>query len=717
FEEYYLRARKNGINYIRCRPPSVEEVPQTKNLIIKYVAEDEKKASREYDLVVLSAGLRPPRHSGELAAKFGLVLNKHGFCANSVFAPVDSPKPGIFTAGAFTGPKDIPETVIQASSAAARALELLSEAKGSRISKKEYPLETDISGQEPRVGIFICHCGTNIAGVVNVEEVAEYAKKLPNVVYADNILYACANDSQEKIKKTIIGQKLNRVIVAACTPRTHESLFRNTIREAGLNSYLFEMANIRDQCSWVHMHEPGKATKKAKDLVRMALSKARLIEPLYRKNVPISKGVVVLGGGLAGMTAALSLANQGFDVHLIEKQAALGGNLRKLHYLSDVSSKPQQYLETITERVSRNKKIHIHVNAKIPVIEGFIGNFTTKLSDNGESGGEIKHGAIVVATGAGEHKPGEYLYGKNPNVLTQLELEERLANDGRSFLSAVGRAPKTVVMIQCVGSRETARPYCSRLCCNQAVKNALKIKELSPETNVYILYRDMRTYGFGEGYYTQARQEGVVFIRYDENKKPELAEHSGNLLSIKCFEPILRMDIVLNADLAVLSAAVVPQPENKELAQMLKVPLDANGFFLEAHMKLRPVDFANDGIFLCGMAHFPKAIDETIAQANAAAARVAAILSNDTMELDANISSVIDENCDGCAYCVDPCPYKAVTLIEYMKNGAIKKTVEVNSSLCKGCGVCQGTCPKKAVVVKGFKLEQLSAMVDGLLKE
>jgi len=712
FEEYYLRAKKQGVNYIRCRPPSVKEIPESKNLVIDYVTEDEKKDSREYDMVVLSAGLRPPAANEKLAKKFRLTLNDYGFCSNDTFAPVDSPVPGIFTAGVFTGPKDIPETVIQSSAAAARVLELLSPAKGSLITKKEYPPEVNVEGQEPRIGVFVCHCGTNIASVVNVDEVTEYVKTLPNVTYAEHVLYACANDTQEKIRKTIVDQKLNRVIVAACTPRTHEPLFRNTLARAGLNPYLFEMANIRDQCSWVHMKKPAEATAKAKDLIRMALAKARLLEPLQKREMDITKSVLVIGGGLGAMTAALSLANQDFEVHLIERKGELGGNLRRMRYLPD-SVNLNEYLQKILKQVRENKKIRLHLNTRIDAIDGFTGNFVTKISSNGNSQVEIKHGAIVVATGADEYKPTEYLYGKNSRVITQLELEEKIA-EGK--FPGSGDSP-TIVMIQCVGSRDSERPYCSRICCNQAVKNALKIKEINPNANVCILYRDVRTYGFGEKYYTQARQKGVIFIKYEEDKKPEVTQSPDGKLSVKCFDHISQMDILFKADALVLSSAVVPHQDNKDLAQMLRVPLDSNGFFLEAHMKLRPVDFASDGIFLCGMAHFPKSVEETISQANAAAARAATLLSKDKLELEANISHVIDENCDGCAYCVEPCPYQAVTLIEYMREGAIKKTVEINAAICKGCGVCQATCPKKGVEIKGFKLEQIEAMVEAALSQ
>jgi heterodisulfide reductase subunit A len=712
FDEYYQRAINNGVNYIRCRIPSVEEIPYSKNLLIKYLTEDDKRVSREYDLVVLSVGMQPPKSVIDISEKFGIELNEFNFCKTSIFNPVESSRDGIYVAGPFTEPKDIPETVMQASGAASRVLSLLSDVKGSLITAREYPPEIDVAGQKPRVGVFVCHCGTNIAGVVNVPDVVEYVKELPDVVFADNNLYTCSNDTQELIKEKIKENNLNRVVVASCTPRTHEPLFRNTIREAGLNPYLFEMANIRDQCSWVHMFEPEKATEKSKDLVRMAVAKARMLEPLQKSFVSVTKAALVIGGGLAGMTAALELADQGFDVHLVEKERELGGNLRHIRYLLN-GEKPQEELKQIIKEVEANGKVNIYTQAEIKSLEGSIGNFKTRIVTNGDEK-EFEHGVVVVATGAIEYRPKEYLYDQDECVMTHLELEQRLASNGHWLKADKKQQPKTFVIIQCVGSRDKERPYCSRICCAESIKNALKIKEISPETNVYILYRDIRTYGFRESYYTKARQQGVVFIRYDEEKKPQVSRN-GNGLQVEVFDQTLRIPIEISTDFVVLAAGVVPNNGNKSIGQFLKVPLTSDGFFLEAHMKLRPIDFATEGVFLCGLAHSAKAIEESIIQAQAAASRAATILSKDFIELEANISQVIDENCDGCAFCVEPCPFNAITLIEYMRNGAVKKIVEVNESACKGCGGCQATCPKKGIIVRGFKLEQIYAQVNAVL--
>jgi heterodisulfide reductase subunit A-like polyferredoxin len=711
FEQYYRRAQELGVRYIRSRVPMIAEIPESRNLIVKYLGEGDKKLSAEYDLVVLSVGMQPPKEVKAFAERFGIALNEFNFCKTSVFAPAESSREGIYVAGPFVEPKDIPETVMQASAAAAQALSLLQGSRGTLIKPKVYPPEKEVGEEDPRIGVFVCHCGTNIAGVVNVRDVVEYAKTLSNVVYAENNLYTCSNDAQDRIKQKIAEQNLNRVVVASCTPRTHEPLFRNTMAEAGLNPYLFEMANIRDQCSWVHMHEPEQATRKSKDLVRMAVAKSRLLKPLQRHHLRIEKAALVVGGGLSGMTAALSLAQQGYDTYLIEKENQLGGHLCEIHYLLN-GEKPQDELARLTNEVLRNSKIKVFTGATIENIEGSIGNFKTRIS-TADKTTEITHGVVIVATGAKQYQPREYLYGQNENVITQRELEARLAA-GDKFLKPNGRA-KTVVMIQCVGSREDGHPYCSRVCCSDAIKNALRIKTQSPETHVYVLYRDIRTYGFKESYYTKARQAGVAFVRYEESRKPEVS-HNSHGLDVAVFDQTLGIPFSIHADFVVLSAGIHPHEDNRRIAQFLKVPLNSEGFFLEAHMKLRPVDFMTDGVFLCGLAHSPKTLDESILQAQAASARAATILAKDSIELEANISHVVDEKCDGCAYCVDTCPYKAITLLEYMWQGSVKKIVDTNESICKGCGCCQATCPKDGVLIYGFTLEQIRAQIEAALE-
>jgi heterodisulfide reductase subunit A len=707
FDAYYERAKQLGVRYIRCRPSSVKEVPATKDLKITYHQDDGDITTEDFSMVVLSTGLRPPSAVRELGDKFGIELDEYGFADTQGFAPVETSKAGVYVCGPFAGPKDIPETVMEASAGAAKAMALLKEKRGTLITHKEYPPEKDVGGQEPRIGVFVCHCGRNIGGYADVPSIVEYARTLPNVVYAEDNLYTCSTDTQEQITRLINEQDLNRVVVASCSPRTHEPLFRNTCREAGLNEYLFEMANIRDQCTWVHMNEPEAATHKAKDLTRMAVAKARLLEPLHKGTLKVNNDALVIGGGLAGMTAAINLADQDFKVSLVEKEQELGGNFRHIHSLLNAEN-PQEQLARIIEQVNSHKNIDVYLGAQVSAVDGSVGNFTSTIRQDGKET-EVGHGAAIVAAGASEYEPTEYLCGQDPRVITQRGLDEWIAEDKDEVKNA-----KSVVMIQCVGSRNEERPYCSRVCCSQAIKNSIALKEVNPQQDVYVLYRDVRAYGFLEQHYRRARELGVRFIRYEEDKKPEVSAANGQL-RVSCFDPMLNIPISVDCDLLVLSAAIIPNEDVGDLGQLFKLPLNSDKFFLEAHMKLRPVDFATDGIFMCGLAHCPKSVDESIAQANAAAARAATILSKDEIEMEATISEVVDANCDGCAYCIDPCPYNALELIEYMYKGSIKKTVQRDGALCKGCGVCMATCPKKGIFIRGFKLEQISTMVEAAL--
>ena len=709
FDAYYERAKELGVRYVRCSPSSVKEVPDTKDLKITYLKEDGDITTEEFSVVVLSTGLRPPKEVRELADKFGVELNEHGFADTQDFAPVETSKPGVYVCGPFAGPKDIPETVTEASAGAGKAMALLKDQRGTLITHKEYPPEKDVSGQDPRIGVFVCHCGRNIGGYADVPSIVEYARTLPGVVHAEDNLYTCSTDTQARITELITEHDINRVVVASCSPRTHEPLFRDTCRQAGLNEYLFEMANIRDQCTWVHMNQPEEATRKSRDLVRMAIAKATLLEPLTKGTLKVNNDALVIGGGIAGMTAALNLANQGFKVHLVEKEQQLGGNFQHIHSLFNGEDTEQKLIYTV-ESVKAHPNIEVHIESTVSAAEGSVGNFKSTIQHDDQST-QVSHGIVIVATGAEEYKPDEYLYGQNPAVITQRTLEEWIHENEPKLHDA-----KSVVMIQCVGSREEARPYCSRICCSQAVKNATAIKEARPDTQVYILYRDMRTYGLREQHYRQARAKGVRFIRYQEDQKPDVSANNG-ALKVSCVDHVLNKQIQIDCDVIALAAAIVPSESADQVGQLYKIPLNQDKFFLEAHMKLRPVDFATDGIFMCGLAHCPKSVEESIAQAGAAAARAATILSRDEIELDAAISEVVDENCDGCAYCIDPCPYNALTLIEYMYKGSIKKTVERDAALCKGCGVCQATCPKKGIFIRSFRLEQLAAMVNAALEE
>ena len=542
-----------------------------------------------------------------------------------------------------------------------------------------------------------------VAPIYWCQEVMEYAKTLPNVIVAEENLYTCSQDTQEKIKQKIAENKLNRVVVASCTPRTHEPLFQNTIKEAGLNAYLFEMANIRDQCSWIHMHEPKAATKKAKDLVRMAIAKSRLLEPLENLTIKVNQQALVIGGGVTGMTAAIELARQGVKVHLLEKEKELGGNLRKLHYLPS-GDDPMEHVKRLEGEGKAEKNITVHLGTTAKNIEGYVGNFKTTLSD----GKEIEHGVVILAIGGQEHKPeGEYLYGKNKNVKALLEFKEMLKKG-----EAKG---KSYVVVQCVGSREGDHPNCSRVCCTGTMTAATKVKDKDPQADVYVLFRDIRTYGFREKYYKEASQKGVRFVRFDDERKP-VVEDKGGKLEVMVTEEDTGKQLVLRPDYLVLASGTRPQSGAEELAPMLKVPMTKEGFFLEAHMKLRPVDFATEGVYLAGLAHGPKFVDESISQALATVSRAMTVLSKTTLEAEGIVASVEESLCDGCGICVPTCEYKALEIVAH-KDDPKKKMVDVNVGLCKGCGACVGACPAGALTQKGFRDEQILAMIDAALEQ
>jgi heterodisulfide reductase subunit A-like polyferredoxin len=694
FEYYYERAQEIGIKFIRSRVAEIWEEDQ--NLIVNYVDENDEPVIENFDMVVLSNGLGKPMDSEKLKTVLGIDLNEYGFCKTTVFEPQRTSRDGVFVGGAFSEPKDIPDSVAQASGAAVFASSL---AIKNIPEKEEEPEEIIHETSEPRIGVLICHCGINIGNFVDVKEVAEYASSLPGVAYSENVLYACSQDIQDKIQELIKEHDLNRLVVASCTPRTHEPLFQSTIEEAGLNPYLFEMANIREQCSWVHMHEKEKATEKAKDLVRMTVGKSNLLKPLRRESLAVNPSCLVVGGGVSGLTAAYEVAQNGFKVLILEKEKELGGNLKKVTSLLDLED-PQKKLKELIARVSSHENIQIEYEADIKSIDGYIGNFSTFYDQKGESR-QFEHGAVIVATGSKPYEPTEYLYGTNKGVITQLELEEQLSQ--KTFDA------RSVVMIQCVGSRDENHGYCSRICCSQAVKNALRIKKIKSDCEVFVIFKDIRTYGFKEEYYTQASEAGVRFILYDDETKPIVSNENG--LTCEIMDPVLGEQIKLKPDLVVLSAGMEPQKENVELAKMLKVPLSKDGFFLEAHMKLRPLDFATDGIFLCGAAHSPKFIDECISQGAGAASRACTILSKSVIKSEGIISHVDSELCFGCGICVLNCPYNAIELEEESQNACVIK------ALCKGCGICGATCPKHAITMSHFTDQQVKAQIDAFLEE
>ncbi|MFA5111986.1 MAG: FAD-dependent oxidoreductase, partial [Desulfobaccales bacterium] len=698
FDRYYERARDvNGVRYLRSMVSRVTRDPRTENLEITFADEENRIQTEEFDLVVLSVGLVSHPGTRDLAAMCGIATNRWGFAESPPFELVATDRPGIFACGAFQAPKDIPETVVQASAAAAAAFHLLKDARGSKISSTAYPEERDVSLEAPRIGVFVCHCGHNIASVVDVEALAAYAKTLPFVAYADHFTFTCATDSLDNMRQVIEAEALNRIVVAACSPRTHEPLFRDNLRKAGLNKYLFRMVNIRDQDAWVHQQEPEKATAKAKDLLKMGVARAAALEPLQEIPFPVTRRALVVGGGLAGMTAALAIADSGFPVCLVEKDESLGGMARRLHYTLE-GHRMQPYLANLKHEMEYHPGIQVMTSTRVLDFSGHVGKFRSTV-EGPRGRQEIDYGAVVIATGGSEYRPTEYLYGQHPQVLTQLEFENRLEQDPASW----PEEPR-VVMIQCVGCREPEHLYCSRLCCGAAVKNALKIKELRPGAQIFVLFRDMRTFGFKELFYKQARDLGVQFCRYEPDRKPEVTA-DGERLHISIFDQNLQMPLSLTADYLVLSAAVRPHPGSQEVAQVFKLPFDTDGFFLEAHLKLRPLDFAAHGIFLCGLAHGPKYADEAITQAQGAAARAMGILAQEQMLVGGTVARVIREKCSRCLTCVRVCPFEVPAV------GKAASAAYIDPAKCLGCGLCTGECPMGAIELMHHRETQLGAEI------
>ncbi len=701
FDQYYERAKSyDNIHYIKSIPSRIVQMPGTRDLRVRFVNESGQLQEQQFDLVVLSVGMEPGATVQEIASRLGIELNEFGFCATDRLLPLETSRPGVFVAGAFQEPKDIPETVTQASGAASKAMELLATARNTLVTKKVYPDEHDISDEEPRIGVFVCHCGINIASVVDVERVTEAVSQQPDVVMATHTMFTCSDTSLLDIKDMIDEHRLNRIVVASCTPRTHEPLFRETMREAGLNPYLFELANIRDQCSWVHSSEPEAATEKAIELVKMSIARARFLEPLEGTSLAIDQSALVIGGGLSGMTAARSLANQGFKVHLVEKSDVLGGHLAEI-YRTLEHDDITHFTTELIKRVKNHANINLYLETEIVAVAGHVGNFHITLSAHGKKT-EVSSGAIIVATGAEKAETSEFMYGKSDNVITQVELDKHLH---KHTFDAKGR---NVVMIQCVGSRNEEHPYCSRICCSMAVRNALAIKEQDPDAGVFVLYRDIRTYGFREIYYKKAREAGVLFIRYDRDDPPVVSDTEG--LVVKVNSPDFPESIEIEADNVVLSTGIEACPDNKCLSDMLKVPLNADGFYLEAHVKLRPVDFATEGIFLCGLAHSPKCIDENISQARAAAARAATILSKTHLDVSAQVSYVDQEKCISCMTCVNVCPYNAPFCNRDGK-------AQIEAAKCMGCGICASECPAYAAQLRHFEADQFKVMIDELFRK
>lgn len=703
FEKYYNRAQDQGVRFVRSRIHTITE-NEDKSLSCRYVTEDGQNTVEDFDMVVLSVGMETPKVLAHQVRELGIELNSNNFVETKSFNPVATSREGFYVCGALQEPKDIPISVMEASAAACDAGRHLAKARGSLTRAKEYPAEKEVLTQDPRIGVFVCNCGTNIGGIVDVPAVAAYAKTLPFVAHVEENMFTCSQDTQDKMRSIIAEHQLNRIVVAACTPRTHEALFQETLRDAGLNKYLIEMANIRNQCSWVHAKEPEKATAKSKDLVRIAVAKASLMKPLAQPTVGITQKGLVIGGGVAGLSAALGMADQGFHTYLIEKSDVLGGQALNLNQTWKGESIADN-LKDLIGRVKENANIEILTQTQVKSTSGFVGNFKTVV-ENGDVENTLEHGAVIITTGAEESTPSEYLYGKDDRVKTHLEMDRIIRKDQEQIKKA-----QSAVFIQCVGSREASRPYCSKVCCTHSIKSALRFKELNPEMEIFILYRDIRTYGQREALYKEARDKGIIFIRYDLDRKPVVENEDGTLL-VTAKDHVLGMDVAIDADFVVLATAITAR-ENTALAQMFKLSLNDDNFFMEAHAKLRPVDFATDGIFLAGTAHYPKPIEECVAQAKAAASRATVVLSRDSITVDGVVSEINEALCRGCGACEDACAFGAVTVQE-VEDGV--KIARVQQALCKGCAACSSACPTGAAGVFHYDNEVL-AMVETALEQ
>ena len=702
FERYYNRAQDQGIRFQRSRVHTVVPVGDTGDLKITYTDDDGKNIEEIFDMIVLSIGLEISPEIVDMAKNLGIELTDGNFAKTSSFKPVETNKKGIFVAGAFQGPKDIPQAVVDSSAAAGEASALLASARNTLTQIPEVIPETNIVGERPRIGVFVCKCGTNIAGVVNVPEVRDYAATLPYVEYYSDNLYSCSQDTQENMSQIIKANKLNRIVVAACTPKTHEPLFQETLINAGLNKYLFEMTNIRNHASWVHKDAPEMATQKAKDLVRMAVAKVALMEPLEEAELQVKPVAMVIGGGISGMVSARNLAEQNYEVHLIERDAKLGGEATKLYHTYKDENIATE-LASLVQAVEQNEKVHIHLNTTLENVEGFVGSFKSELVNDSKTS-TLEHGVAVIATGGHGATPTEYNYGQDERIITSLDLDKRFIEKDPSL-----KALESAVFIQCVGSREKDRPYCSRVCCTHSIDNALELKKINPEMSIFILYRDIRTYGEREYKYQQAREAGIIFIRYSVDNKPKVTINGDKVL-ISATDHVLGRPMEIEADLVTLATAIVPNKDER-LANFFKVPLNEDGFFVERHAKLGPSEFATDGVFLCGLAHYPKPIDEAIAHGQAAASRAVTLLAKETVHTSGNVANIDPMACSSCGVCVSICPYSAPA---FETGGRFEGTAQINPVLCKGCGLCVASCRSGAIRLKGFDTNQIFAQIFAL---
>ena len=698
YYRYHLKAQEMGVNFVRCRVSTIRENPKTKNLFLLARAEDGTAISDEFDMVVLAAAQCPSSRMAELCEVLGVDANQWGFIQTQEWWQTRTSREGIYVCGSAAAPADISDSVIQASAAACEAAALLSPEKRKPVREKVKAAKAD-TDEEARIAIFICKCGEEIPATVDTAQVAEYAGTLPAVSHVEEVDFLCLPETLDKVKKAVSRARANRVVLAACAPYHYQRLFGEAMQEAKIDASLWQLVNFREQLAWVHREDSARATEKARRLLAVAVDRLRSQEPLAITPGPVDHHALVIGAGVSGLVAAESLAEQGFEVHLVEKSTEIGGHAAGVHFILGGDS-PQAFMDSLREKVTGNSRIHLYPQSEVTEIGGRAGDFRSKIRAADESVTDVTHGAVIVATGASDYEPTEYHYGEDERVITQKELQKRLA-DG-----SLG-TPSAVVMVQCVGSRDEEHPYCSRTCCSTAIANVLKLKEQSPETEVFVLNRDVMTYGLREEYYSRAREAGTLFIRYEPDNKPEVAV-KGKKLTVRVDDPVLPGKLEIDADLLVLSTGVVAG-DNEALAQMLSVDLTGDGFFKEVDTKFRPVDTVIDGVFVCGLANAPRNLDEEVVQAQAAAQRAANLLAKHQLQSGRIVSQVDPRRCSGCWLCVNDCPFHARRMDED------NKIAVVDEALCQGCGACVALCPNSAAKLRGFREKQMLSMIEAAL--
>jgi heterodisulfide reductase subunit A len=730
YNHYYLQARQDfGVHYTRARISDVNEDPATGDILLRYPTgrEHESAAADQgpveesrFDLLVLAVGIRPPAEALAVARLLGIELNEYGFCTTDKFAPLATSRPGVFVCGAFASPKEIAETILDASGAAAEAMRLMPEQLGALTFTRSQPY---LSRQEPGaecpagaegIDVVLCGCAGEISDTLDLPALSSYLQGLADVRQVSVIPAVCTDAGRSQLAAQLQDSQSGRLVIGACTPRTHEPLFQRLAAEAGINPYLMETVNLREQCAWVHAGDPAGATRKAAELLRVATARVRLSEPIHKQARTPHRSALVIGGGVSGMTTALAIADSGFEVHLVEKTGELGGNLHHVYYVAE-GDNPQRLLRDLVNRVVGHERIQLFLSSQVTRHSGSVGDFratiTTRISNGTLREAAVQHSVLIAATGGVEAESAQYLYGQDPRIVRQSELEETLAHHPDR-----ARRMRSVVMIQCV-TQDGKLEYCSRICCTNTLKNALRLKMLNPECQVVVLYKNIITYGFREKYYLEARRQGVVFVRYTDQAPPDVhLERRGarQALVVRIQEHVFGRTLVFEPDLLALSTPIVPAPETARLGTMLNVPLSAEGFFLEAHLKMRPMEFADDGMLLAGMAHYPKFIEESITHALACAGRALTILSRPTLELGGVVAEIDPDKCVGCLTCARTCPFHIPQIrTDFHGVGGLGGAAWIDPARCQGCGTCTAECPARAIQLKHFTDAEVRVAVGG----